>query len=101
MAQTASAIDLPLPLQKLDYHKAFGLLVTYVLLLFAVTVILFPVFWMASSSLKPDTELFARNMTMLPINWSLPLMPCSQRTPRSLRILLEHASRYRLGHYVI
>ena len=33
MAQTASAIDAPLPLQKLDYRKAFGLLVTYVLLL--------------------------------------------------------------------
>ena len=71
MAQTASAIDLPLPLQGLDYHKAFGLLVTYVLLLLAVTVILFPVFWMVSSSLKPDTELFARNMTMLPIDWTL------------------------------
>lgn len=70
MAQTAT-IDLPLPLQKLDYRKAFGLLVTYVLLLSAVTVVLFPVFWMASSSLKPDPELFARNQTMLPINWTL------------------------------
>jgi len=68
---TASAIPLPLSLQRLDYRKAFGLLVTYVLLLTAVTVVLFPVFWMASSSLKPDTELFARNQTMLPINWTL------------------------------
>jgi len=71
MAHTASAIDLPLPLARLDYNRAFGLLVTYVLLLAAVTVILFPVFWMVSSSLKPDTELFNRNMTMLPIDWSL------------------------------
>lgn len=71
MAQTASAIDLPLPLQKLDYRKAFGLLVTYVLLLSAVTVILFPVFWMASSSLKPGPELFARDLTLLPVDWTL------------------------------
>ncbi len=71
MAQTASAIAAPFPLAKLDYRKAFGLLVTYVLILAALTVILFPVFWMASSSLKPDTELFARDQTMLPINWTL------------------------------
>ena len=71
MSATASAIELPLPLQKLDYRKAFALLVTYVLLLAAVTIVLFPVFWMASSSLKPDPELFARDQTMLPINWTL------------------------------
>lgn len=71
MSASASAIELPLPLQKLDYRKAFVLLVIYVLLLAAVTIILFPVFWMASSSLKPDPELFARDQTMLPINWTL------------------------------
>ena len=49
----------------------FGVLVVYGLLILAVTVILFPVFWMASSSLKPSSEMFARNMTMLPINWTL------------------------------
>jgi ABC-type glycerol-3-phosphate transport system permease component len=54
-----------------SYRKAFALLVTYTLLLTAATVILFPVFWMASSSLKPANELFARNMTMLPVNWTL------------------------------
>lgn len=43
----------------------------YALLAIAVTVILFPVFWMASSSLKPQSELFARNMTMLPVRWTL------------------------------
>ena len=71
MAETASAIELPIPLQRLDYRKAFALLTTYVLLLAAVTVVLFPVFWMISSSLKPDRELFARDLTMLPINWTL------------------------------
>ena len=47
------------------------LVVVYALLAVAVTVILFPVFWMASSSLKPQSELFARNMTMLPVRWML------------------------------
>ncbi|WP_293857808.1 carbohydrate ABC transporter permease [uncultured Alsobacter sp.] len=47
------------------------LVVVYALLAVAVTVILFPVFWMASSSLKPQSELFARNMTMLPVRWTL------------------------------
>ena len=54
MAATATAIPLRPSRIPFDYRKAFGLLVTYVLLLLAVTVILFPVFWMASSSLKPD-----------------------------------------------
>jgi ABC-type glycerol-3-phosphate transport system permease component len=47
------------------------LVVVYALLALAVTVILFPVFWMASSSLKPQSELFARNMTMLPVRWTM------------------------------
>lgn len=47
------------------------LVAVYALLALAVTVILFPVFWMASSSLKPQSELFARNMTMLPVRWTL------------------------------
>jgi ABC-type glycerol-3-phosphate transport system permease component len=55
----------------LSYRKAFAALVTYALVLTAATVILFPVFWMVSSSLKPANELFARNMTMLPVNWTL------------------------------
>jgi ABC-type glycerol-3-phosphate transport system permease component len=71
MTDTASAIELPVSLQRLDYRKAFALLTTYVLLLTAITVVLFPVFWMISSSLKPDTELFARDLTMLPIDWTL------------------------------
>jgi len=35
------------------------------------SVILFPVFWMASSSLKPRPELFARDLTLLPVRWTL------------------------------
>jgi ABC-type glycerol-3-phosphate transport system permease component len=52
-------------------RAVMGLVIAYFLLAVAVTVILFPVFWMASSSLKPSAELFARNMTMLPVNWTL------------------------------
>ena len=61
----------PLVRLRTNYRAAFGLLVVYSLLVLAVTVILFPVFWMASSSLKPAPELFARNLTMLPIDWTL------------------------------
>lgn len=53
------------------YRHAFFLLLVYSLLAIAVTVILFPIFWMTSSSLKPANELFARNLTLLPINWTL------------------------------
>lgn len=53
------------------YRLSFGLLIVYCLLVLAVMIILFPIFWMASSSLKPAPELFARNLTMLPVNWTL------------------------------
>ena len=46
------------------------LLITYGLLMLAVVVILFPVFWMFSSSFKGPTELFARDMTLLPKVWT-------------------------------
>ncbi len=68
MNRTSPATFLGIPL---TYRAMFGVLVVYGLLILAVTVILFPVFWMASSSLKPSSEMFARNMTMLPINWTL------------------------------
>ncbi len=58
--------------QTLDrYRLSFTLLAVYCVLVAAVTVILFPIFWMASSSLKPAPELFARNLTMLPVAWTL------------------------------
>lgn len=37
----------------------------------AAIVILFPIYWMVASSLKPQNEMFARHMTMLPVNWTL------------------------------
>jgi N,N'-diacetylchitobiose transport system permease protein len=43
----------------------------YALLMAAVVLVLFPILWMASSSFKPQNELFARNMTLLPVNWTL------------------------------
>ncbi|MFI5011511.1 MAG: carbohydrate ABC transporter permease [Hyphomicrobiales bacterium] len=66
----SSAIALSAPALRMNYRRSFALLTVYVLLLAAVTVVLFPVFWMASSSLKPSSELFARNMTMLPVDWT-------------------------------
>jgi ABC-type glycerol-3-phosphate transport system permease component len=53
------------------YRRAFVALLVYATLVVAATVALFPVFWMASSSLKPGPELFARDMTMLPVDWTL------------------------------
>ena len=47
------------------------LLDLWLLLVAVVAIILFPVFWMVSSSLKPASELFARNMTLLPVDWTL------------------------------
>ncbi len=52
------------------YSKITAVILTYTLLLLAVVLILFPVFWMFSSSFKGPTELFARDMTLLPIVWS-------------------------------
>lgn len=47
------------------------LVLTIGLLAIAVMVVLFPVFWMVSSSLKPRGELFARDLTILPVHWTL------------------------------
>jgi ABC-type glycerol-3-phosphate transport system permease component len=55
----------------LNYRSVFAALVVYALILLAVTVVLFPVFWLASTSLRPSSEMFARHMTMLPVNWTL------------------------------
>jgi ABC-type glycerol-3-phosphate transport system permease component len=71
MSQATIAVRAPVLLPRMTYSRAFILLATYATLLFAVTIILFPIFWMASSSLKPQPELFARDMTLLPIDWTL------------------------------
>ena len=43
----------------------------YALTMALAALVLFPIFWMASSSFKPQPELFARDLTMLPVNWTL------------------------------
>jgi ABC-type glycerol-3-phosphate transport system permease component len=43
----------------------------FALLSILVILVLFPIMWMASSSFKPQQELFARDMTLLPVNWTL------------------------------
>jgi multiple sugar transport system permease protein len=53
-----------------NYRGTLIVLGTYGALLFAVVTILFPVFWMFSSSFKGSTELFARDLTLLPIEWT-------------------------------
>jgi len=50
--------------------RTVGLLTVYGALLLALAIILFPVFWMFSSSFKGPTELFARDLTLLPRVWT-------------------------------
>lgn len=61
----------PMAQLHLRYRGTFIALLVYATLVVAATVVLFPVFWMASSSLKPGPELFARDLTLLPVNWTL------------------------------
>lgn len=70
MTATVVVLDAPLMRLHLRYRHAFILLLVYVALAMAVMIALFPVFWMMSSSLKPGPELFARDMTLLPVNWT-------------------------------
>lgn len=51
-----------------DFALRLGL---FALLSVLAVLVLFPILWMASSSFKPQSELFARDMTLLPVNWSL------------------------------
>jgi ABC-type glycerol-3-phosphate transport system permease component len=51
-------------------RRMWAMVATYGVLFFAICVILFPIFWMFSSSFKGQTELFARDMTLLPRVWS-------------------------------
>lgn len=71
---TASALDLPVAPAIRSHVNVrrllFGMLL-YSVLAVVLLVILFPVLWTVSSSLKPQSELFARNLTLLPVNWTL------------------------------
>lgn len=68
---TDLALDVARSNAQIRFRRLWTLSIVYMLLLVAVTVILFPVFWMFSSSFKGSTELFAFNMTLLPIDWTL------------------------------
>ncbi len=57
--------------QPINYRRIATLAATYAVLMIAAIIILFPIYWMVASSLKPQNEMFARHMTMLPINWTL------------------------------
>ena len=71
MSIQASSLTEPVVQLRMRYRRAFVALLIYGALVVAATVALFPVFWMASSSLKPGPELFARDMTLLPVDWTL------------------------------
>ncbi len=73
MAQvaTAPAADDAAPIVRWNPRKVWTLTIVYGLIMIAIVTIMFPVFWMFSSSFKGPTELFARDMTLLPIVWTL------------------------------
>jgi len=54
-----------------DFRRPLAAAAVYFVLMSVVAFILFPIFWMVSSSFKPQTELFARDITMLPVEWTL------------------------------
>lgn len=66
----STVTDTSIPVAHWNYRKLGMTFFVYVLLLLAVTLILFPIFWMFSSSFKGPTELFARDMTMFPVEWT-------------------------------
>jgi ABC-type glycerol-3-phosphate transport system permease component len=52
-------------------REFLGRLALYLFLCALTIFVLFPILWMASSSFKPQSELFAREMTLLPVDWTL------------------------------
>lgn len=53
--------------QRIGYQrKLIGILLIYAAIILAAALILFPIFWMFSSSFKGPTELFARDLTLFP-----------------------------------
>ncbi len=63
-------LDEPVVETQFNYRRLYAAVATYGVLFFALGVILFPIFWMFSSSFKGQTELFARDMTLLPVVWT-------------------------------
>lgn len=70
---TALSLDAPVTRTRTSAtpRRVFLALLLYAVLITAAAFILFPIFWMVSSSLKPANELFARDMTLLPVAWTL------------------------------
>jgi len=60
----------PAAAAEFNYRKLYAAVATYGVLLFALGVVLFPIFWMFMSSFKGQTELFARDMTLTPVVWT-------------------------------
>jgi ABC-type glycerol-3-phosphate transport system permease component len=54
-----------------DVHQTFSRVMIYLLVILAVSVIGFPIFWMVICSFKPATELYASPPTFLPHRWVL------------------------------
>jgi ABC-type glycerol-3-phosphate transport system permease component len=54
-----------------DLHYVASRLMLYLLVLTAVVVVGFPLFWMLVSSFKPGAELYASPPTFLPATWTL------------------------------
>lgn len=54
-----------------NYRRLWAAVATYAALLIALCVILFPILWMFLSSFKGQEELFARDMTLFPVDWTL------------------------------
>jgi multiple sugar transport system permease protein len=65
-----AVIAQPAAVAEFNYRRLYAAVATYGVLLFALGVILFPIFWMFMSSFKGQTELFARDMTLTPVVWT-------------------------------
>lgn len=70
---TSSELDRdvsPAPTNAVSSGKVIRVTIAYIVLLLAMTIILFPLIWMFLSSFKSQSELFARDMTLLPNVWT-------------------------------
>jgi len=72
---TQSTIALATPIARSTSSRTLprtlGWLLVYVALIFAVVILVFPVFWMVSTSFKTPNEMFARNITLLPSHFTI------------------------------
>ena len=71
MGKNANSIQSLLGSQYWRLRRSAGKFITYVVLLTALAITLFPFAWMISSSFKPQTELFAPEFRLLPQRFTL------------------------------